>query len=413
MRYWATMMKEKGARGMTLHENRFRKMTLVQVILMAMSVFVSNALFAPAVIAQAHDQGDTPARAIEAEAEPFILETLADGLDFPWSLAFLPDGALLITERTGKVRLMEGGVLRPEPLANTPGTYTGGQGGYFDIVPDPAFEQNNRVYLALAVGTQKQSSTQIVRARLENNRFVDVKPLFTSSPRASSAHYGGKLLFLPDGTLTLTLGDGYQYRERAQGLDNTLGKIIRINTDGSIPGDNPFVGKGEAVNPAIYTYGHRSPQGLIRDGQTGSVYMHEHGPQGGDEINIVEAGANYGWPIATYGIDYSGARISPFQAYEGTRQPIKYWVPSIAPSGFAIYRGAAFPDYDGDLFVGALAGRALHRVQLSGDKVVGEDVLLKAKGERIREVRVGPDGLIYLLTDGPAGKLWRLKPRAE
>lgn len=382
-------------------------------LFLRLTVILLGMFVGSAALALAQVPSSVPTVVAEEDMQPFTVETLADGLDFPWALAFLPNGDVLITERTGKVRLMEDGALRPAPLANTPEPFVGGQGGYFDILSDPGFSENRLVYLALAVGTQKQSSTQIVRARLGEDGFSDVTPLFTSTPRATSAHYGGKLLFLPDGTLVLTLGDGYQERERAQGLGNTLGKIIRIKTDGSIPGDNPFVGRGDAVNPAIYTYGHRSPQGLVRDPKTGTVYMHEHGPQGGDEINIVSPGANYGWPIATYGIDYSGARISPFQSYEGTRQPIRYWVPSIAPSGFAFYRGSAFPDYDGDLFVGALAGRALHRVQLDGDRVVGEEVLLKAKGERIREVRVGPDGMIYVLTDGPDGKLWRLTPRSS
>lgn len=347
----------------------------------------------------------------QIESGPFVIETVAEGLAFPWSLAFLPDGSMLVTEREGRIRIIKDGALQPEPVRGTPEAYVKSQGGYFDIVLHPDYSQNKIVYLSYAHGKSNANATRVVRAIFDGEALENLEVLYEVRPtKDTPAHYGGRMAFLPDGTLLLTTGDGFEYREKAQLLNSALGKIIRINEDGSIPDNNPFTNKKGAL-PEIWTYGHRNPQGLIFDSQTGTTYMHEHGPKGGDEINIVEPGSNYGWPIATYGIDYSGAQISPFTEYEGTVQPIKYWVPSIAPSGFAIYRGEMFSEWDGDLLVGALAGRALHRVDMENGTVVGEEILLKDLGERIRDVRIGPDGAIYVTTDSENGRVLRLTPQ--
>ena len=385
--------------------DRFSLRNLLIAPLLVVAFFV--AAMVPGV---ARVQAQENARPLPESKDPrFTIEVIAQGLAFPWGLGFLPDGTILVTEREGQLRLIKNDLLVKTPVSNVPATFNEGQGGFFDVLADPNFAQNQLIYLSLAVGTAKSNATQIVKARLEGAVLRDVTPIFTSTRRATNAHFGGRLLFLPDETLLLVTGDGFEYREQAQRLDNSLGKIIRINTDGSIPADNPMASKGD-VEGVIWTYGHRSPQGLARDLATGTVYMHEHGPQGGDEINVVTPGANYGWPVATYGIDYSGARISPFTSYGDTVQPIKYWVPSIAPSGLAVYRGNQFPEFDGDLFVGALAGRALHRIDMENGSVIGEEILLKALRSRIREVRVGPDGFIYLTTDSPSGSVLRLVP---
>lgn len=347
----------------------------------------------------------------ESASGPFAIETVAGGLNHPWSLAFLPDGSMLVTEREGRLRVIRNGALDPEPVAGTPDAYVRSQAGYFDIVLHPEFAENHVVFLSYAHGTARANATRVARAVFDGKAFQNFKVIFEVRPlKNTAAHYGGRMAFTPDGKLLITTGEGFDFRERAQKLDTTMGKIVRINEDGSAPADNPFVGEKGAL-PEIWTYGHRNPQGLAVDPETDIIYMHEHGPRGGDEINIVERGANYGWPIATYGIDYSGAIISPYTEYEGTVQPIKYWVPSIAPSGLAVYRGPLFPDWDGDLLVGALAGKALHRVDMENGAVAGEEILLKDLNTRIRDVRAGPDGAIYVTTDKDDGEVLRLTPR--
>jgi glucose/arabinose dehydrogenase len=339
----------------------------------------------------------------------YRLLTLAEGFDHPWCLAFLPGGDMLVTERSGQLlRLSANGAERQE-INGVPEVFFHGQGGLFDVIPDPAFSRNRRIYLSLASGNGRANATRVVSALLADNRLNGLEILFTAQPAKNTPHhYGGHMAFLADGSLLLTTGDGFDFREQAQALDSLLGKTVRINTDGSPAVGNPFA-QGNDAGQAIWTYGHRNPQGLVVDVDTQRVFLHEHGPRGGDEINILEAGGNYGWPAATYGVDYNGARVSPYTELPDMVAPIKHWVPSIAPSGMALYRGDVFPEWEGDLFVGALVDREVRRIDLEGDRVVAEEALFAELGERIRDIRLGPEGLLYLLTDGPQGKLVRVE----
>jgi glucose/arabinose dehydrogenase len=349
------------------------------------------------------------AAAVAAEAD-YRLTTVAEGLDYPWCVTFLPAGELLVTERTGALRRISATGEVGAPIDGVPEVLVRGQGGLFDVALHPDFASNQLVYLSYAQGQPKANATRIARGRLTGNALTDVEVIFTVSPdKRTPQHYGGKFLFLADGSILLTTGDGFNHREEAQNRAGLLGKTVRINDDGSIPADNPYAGVADA-NPAIWTYGHRNPQGLAIDPDTGTVYLHEHGPRGGDEINVLRPGRNYGWPIITYGIDYSGAQVTPYRALPGLEQPMKYWVPSIAPSGFAVYRGDVFPQWNGDLFVGALVDQEVRRVDLEDGLEVGEEALFAELGARIRDVRVSPDGYLYLVTDASPGKVIRVDP---
>ena len=341
----------------------------------------------------------------------YQLETVAENFNYPWSIAFLPDGDYLVATRSGELRSVSQDGAVSEPLADTPDTYVAGQGGYFDVVLDPDFKSNDTIYLAFAHGLADANGTRVVSATLREDRIENVKPIFTVDPKKDTpAHYGGRLLFLPDGTLLLTTGDGFEYREAAQDKFSQLGKVIRINKDGSVPKDNPYA-NGQKGDPRVWSYGHRNPQGLAIDPDSGAVYLHEHGPQGGDELNLIEPGRNYGWPAITHGINYSGAYVSPFKEAPGMEQPLTYWVPSIAPSGLAYYQGDAFPQWRGDLFVGALVNREVRRIHMENGRAVAEEALFGELDSRIRDVREGPDGYLYLLTDSERGKLIRVKPK--
>lgn len=341
-------------------------------------------------------------------AAPPRIETIAIGLDHPWSLAFLPDGRTLVTERAGRLRMIGKG--QPTTTINgVPKVYEAGQGGLFDVVLHPQFATNGLIYLSYAAGTPDANFTRITRARLNGNALVDQKVIFEVAPaKDTPVHYGGRMAFLGDGTLAMTVGDGFDFREQAQKLGSGLGKIIRINDDGSLPADNPFVGRKNA-QPSIWSYGHRNQQGLAFDTVSGRLYEHEHGPRGGDEVNVITRGSNYGWPVATKGVDYSGASITPFQTYKRMVDGIVVWVPSIAPSGLAVYRGAMFPEMAGDLLVGALAAQELRRIDLdAGGKVVGQHRIFPEIKARIRDVRVAPDGAIWVTIDDAAGKVLRI-----
>ncbi len=349
-------------------------------------------------------------------ATEYQLETVAEGLDYPWSIAFLPDGGYLVSMRAGELRRIGPDGEIGSPVENSPDAHVSGQGGYFDVALDPEFAHNRILYLAYAAGTRRTNATQVIRAELSGNQLKNSSVIYRAKPAKKGAlHYGGRLQFLPDGTLLITTGDGYDYRDAAQDRLNHLGKTIRIHTDGSVPADNPFAQgsneRGERGAPRVFSYGHRNPQGLTHDLKTGRIYLHEHGPRGGDEVNVVEAGVNYGWPEASYGVNYSGTRVSDFQQIAGMRDSIWHWSPSIAPSGITLYRGTAFPKWEGSLFVGALRARHVRRLELDEhDQVASEEVLFADLGERIRDIRTGPDGLLYMLTDSNRGKVVRVRP---
>jgi glucose/arabinose dehydrogenase len=345
-------------------------------------------------------------------ATDYRIETVATGLDFPWNIAFLPNGDRLVTELGGQLRRITPDDTVGPPIDGVPPVYRMSQGGLFDVLPDPDFSDNQWVYLSFAAGEPKSNATTVARARLAGNTLTDLTVLFSATPKKTTAvHYGGRLAWLHDGTLLLTTGDGWEYREKAQGLETHFGKTIRMNKDGSPATGNPFP---EA--PYVWTYGHRNPQGLAVS-RSGVVYSHEHGPRGGDEVNVLVPGNNYGWPAITYGIDYNGAYVSPFTEAPGMQQPIHVWTPSIAPSGLMIYEGELFPEWRGDLFVSALVNNEVRRLQLKDGQVVAEEALFAELATRVRDVRQAPDGSIYILTDGKgdtadskAGQVLRVVP---
>lgn len=340
----------------------------------------------------------------------YRIDTLAEGLEHPWSIAFLPDGRMLVTERAGRLRLLGPDGLREAPVEGVPEAFVSGQAGLFEVALDPAFADNQWLYLSLATGTARSNHATLVRGRWVEDRLEDVTTLFTAWPgKTGDAHYGGRIAFLADGTLVMGLGDGFDYREDAQRLGNHIGSLIRINTDGSVPDDNPFVGRAGAL-PEIYSYGHRNVQGLVYDADNNRLWSHEHGPRGGDEINLVRAGHNYGWPLLTQGVDYNGALITPFTRIDGMTAPNWVWTPSIAPSGMALYSGELFPQWRGSLFVSALAAKKVVRVMLAGGRPVSEEALFTELDARIRDVRMGPDGALYLLTDASGGRVLRVLP---
>lgn len=341
----------------------------------------------------------------------FRVADVATGLSSPWSLAFLPNGDMLVTERPGRLRRIRAGALEKAPIAGAPKVAARGQGGLLDVAVHPDFANNGLIYLSYSGDGQGGVGTEVMRARLSGDRLEGGEVIFRVNPKTrGDGHYGSRFLFAPDGTLFVTLGDRYIFRDRAQKVSDHLGTIVRIKDDGSVPDDNPFKGRDGAL-PEIFSYGHRNTQGIALRPGTAQIWQHEHGPRGGDEINILKAGANYGWPKVTYGIDYDGSVISNRTTMPGMEPPVLHWTPSIAPSGMAFYDGGKFPAWRGDLFVGALALTHLRRVRLEGDKVVDQEVLLPSLDERIRDVRSGPDGFLYLVTDDPrSGRVIRLEP---
>jgi glucose/arabinose dehydrogenase len=345
-----------------------------------------------------------------AEPPPVRVATVAAGLNHPWSLVFLPSGDLLVTERNGGLRIIHDGKMEHEAISGVPASFAEGDGGLLGLALHPDFARNGLLYVCLTVGSTAANATSVIRGRLTGRALQSVTTIFTAVPfKRDALHFGCRLMFGPDGKLLVTLGDGRWYPYQAQALDNDLGKVVRLNDDGTIPADNPFARRWQA-RPEIYTYGHRNIQGIALNPLTGEVWIHEHGPKGGDEVNILHSGANYGWPMITYGIDYSGQVVSEKSAMPGMEQPVIYWTPSIAPSGMAFYTGSRIPEWRGDLFVGALAGRHLRRVHFVGGLVASQEVLLAELSERIREVCDGPDGYLYITTDAADGRILRLEP---
>jgi aldose sugar dehydrogenase len=342
------------------------------------------------------------------------VERIARGLRRPWSLAEMPDGAMLITELHHGLVLLRGGV--PNAVGGLPtNALRQNDSGFLDVLLDPDFAANRLVYVAFVEGNVEANRTAIWRARLDGDNLVDGRVIFrVSEAKAGPAHPGGRMLFLPDGTLLLSVGDGYDYRQRAQDKGSHLGKMLRLTRDGGVPADNPFVSQA-GVLPEIWTLGHRNIQGLARDPASGDIWSHEHGPRGGDEVNQLRAGQNYGWPTLSHGIDYDGTLITERAFAEGFARSSFYWAPSIAPSGLAIYRGTKFGGWDGKMLVGALAARGLIRLRRGGDSGlwVEDERMLTGPRLRIRDVRLAADGHVYILTDEENGQLWRLLPSAE
>jgi len=361
---------------------------------------------AVALAAPAIGRAQDPFRSARAS---YRLVTLSRDLEQPWSMAFLPDGRMLITERPGRLRLFANGRLERSPVGGVPKVYARGQGGLLDICLHPGFAQNGVLYLTYSGEGEGGAATVLARAQFRNNALVGVQRLFEALPRTSGGlHFGSRIAFDRAGLVYVTAGERYQ-RQRAQDLADLGGKVVRLRDDGTIPPDNPFVGRAGA-RPEIFSYGHRNPQGMAMHPVTGRIWLCEHGPRGSDELNLLKAGANYGWPLATHGIDYSGAIISPNKSLPGMEDPVRVWVPSISPSGLAFYTGDRFPGWKGSVFVGALSNNALFRIELDGERYLGEERLLVDRLPYIRDVRQGPDGLLYLVTHADDGGLYRLEP---
>lgn len=352
---------------------------------------------------------DAPHMAPSGETKVAIT-TFASGLEHPWSLAFLPDGRMLVTERPGRLRIVARDGALSQPLAGVPAVDAEGQGGLLDVVLDPRFAENSTIYLSYAEpGPDGTNGTAVARARLDGAQLADLKVIFRQQPKIrSNHHFGSRLVFARDGNLFVTTGERNSERDKAQDLGAHIGKIARITPDGGVPADNPFAGREDAL-PEIWSYGHRNVQGAALHPVTGELWTHEHGPRGGDEINIARAGRNYGWPVITYGREYSGPAIGEGTAKEGMEQPVQYWVPSIGPSGMAFHDGRGHPAWKDQLFVGALAAAQLVRLAVEPDgKVLHEERI--GIGKRVRDVREGPDGALYLVTDEDAGEILRIVP---
>ena len=367
-----------------------------------LAAFCSAAAFAAPATAQ---------EVIESEQESFTVETVAQGLAFPWSLAFLPSGEMLVSERDGALRVITGEGLREAAVSGLPeDLVVERQGGLLDLAPAPDFADSRLLYFTYSEGSPEANRIVLAHGRLNEalTALDDVEDLFkVNFEKERGFHFGGRILFNDDGTLFVTLGDGGNYQDEAQNPENHLGTVVRLNLDGSVPADNPEI---EGAAPGVYSYGHRNVQGIGRHPETGSVIAHEHGARGGDEVNVLRPGANYGWPVITYGINYNGTTITEDREADGMEQPIWYWNPSIAPAGLAFYDGEAFANWSGDLFVAALAGMTLQRLEMDGDRVISTEDLLTERDQRFRDVRVGPDGEIYVLVDDLEGDVLRLSP---
>ncbi len=370
-----------------------------------LAVTTASGLAAPTAVPTVAQAQDVTRSAKAA----YRLATLSRDLEQPWSIAFLPDGRLLITERPGRLRLFSNGRLERTPLSGVPKVYASNQGGLLDVCLHPEFVRNRALYLSYSAEGAGGAATVVARAEFTDGGLRNVTPIFEALPRTSGGlHFGSRIAFDRDGLMYVTTGERYQMR-RAQDLGDLGGKVIRLRDDGSVPSDNPFVGRAGA-RPEIFSYGHRNPQGLAMNPDSGRMWLVEHGPRGGDELNLLTAGANYGWPLVTHGIDYSGAKISDHKSLPGLQDPVRVWVPSISPSGLCFYTGQRFPGWRGSVFTGALSNEALFRIELDGERYRGEERLLVDRLPYIRDVRQGPDGLLYVVTHANDGGLFRLEP---
>lgn len=349
------------------------------------------------------------AETYKSEKVSFEVETFAEGLEHPWGLAFLPDGRMLVTERPGRLRIVSIDGTVSAPIAGVPEVYAQGQGGLLDVALAPDFARSRVIYLSYSEPGEGGAGTAVSRARLGDAGLENVQLVFRQAPKLSGgAHFGSRLVFSRDGHLYITTGDRRR-GETAQSLALEQGKVIRVMLDGSVPRDNPFASQANA-SAKVWSYGHRNLQGAALHPETGALWTVEHGAMGGDEINTPKPGRNYGWPAITYGVDYSGAKIGEGTAKAGMEQPVHYWDPSIAPSGMLFYTGDRFPAWKNNLFVGSLKFGRLVRLEVNGERVTNEERLLEGFRERIRDVRQGPDGLIYLLTDEDNGRVLRVEP---
>lgn len=372
-------------------------------------------LLPTAVACQQASPAQGPAQASpQPGSTPGVLraDTIVSGLANPWALAFMPDGRILVTEKPGRLRIVTTTGQMSEPLTGVPAVYARGQGGLLDVAIDPNFAQNRLVYLTYAEAGEGGAGTAAARGRLNAaaTGLENVQVIYRQSPKVEGGgHYGSRLVFARDGKLFITQGDRMNYRDRAQDLSQGQGKLIRINPDGTVPSDNPFVNHTGAL-PEIWSYGHRNMQAATLDPATGQIYTVEHGARGGDELNSPQRSKNYGWPVITYGVDYNGSRIGEGAEKEGMEQPVYYWDPVIAPSGATFYTGDVFPAWKGNLFVGSMTPGALVRLELNGGKVTKEERYLGELRVRVRDVQQGPDGLLYLVTDASNGLLLRVRP---
>jgi aldose sugar dehydrogenase len=361
----------------------------------------TSALAAPA-LARAQET-------LKSARAAYRLVTLSRDLVQPWSIAFLPDGRLLITERPGRLRVFANGRLEPRALAGAPAVRTGGQAGLLDVCLHPNFAQNRVLYLSYVAGDSNGAATTVARAELDDGGLGNVRVIFEALPRSHGRlNLGSRIVFDRAGLMYVSVGDRFQML-RAQDLGDLAGKIVRLRDDGSVPPDNPFVGRPGA-RPEIFTWGNRNPQGLALHPETGKIWEVEHGPKGGDELNILKAGANYGWPLVTYGVNYDGSKITDYRSLPGMEDALRTWVPSISPCGLSFYTGDRFPGWKGSLFTGALSNYALFRIELDGERYKSEERLLVDRLPYIRDVRQGPDGLLYLVTQSEEGGLFRLEP---
>ncbi|MGE0045217.1 MAG: PQQ-dependent sugar dehydrogenase [Hyphomonadaceae bacterium] len=354
---------------------------------------------------------ETPSAAAQpADAASLAVDVLARGLNNPWCVAFLPDGAMLITEKHGHIRRFANGQLSQALAGEPQNILRDGQSGLQDIALDPRFAENRLVYVSFMEEQEGARRLALYRARYDGQGLSEGRVIFRGSVRRGRNHPGGRMLFLPDETLLLVVGVPDDHRAEAQDLRSYLGKIVRLDREGRPPTDNPFHGRADAL-PEIFTLGHRNSMGLARDSETGVIWSHENGPRGGDELNLIRPGANYGWPTVTFGREYSGAIITNETSRPGFDDPVTQWTPSIAPSGLCVYRGQAFPSWQGDLLIGFLGGQQLRRLRVAERQVAEQTNLLTDRElPRIRDVREGPDGLLYVLTDGDDGELWRVRP---
>lgn len=370
----------------------------IMLVILSLTTFLNNEVFSQ-----------------EKSFPNYKVEEVAGELSFPWSLAFLPDHQLLVTERTGSVKLIDVKGSQQVVSGLPSDIYIKSQGGLMDVLLHPNFKENGWIYLSYSAGTDNHNALKVIRAKLVGDKLLNREEILLISPNKDTpVHYAGRMTFLPDGSLLVTSGDGFDYREHAQKMTSLLGKVIRVNDDGTVPPDNPFyVSSSHGVSRPllssyIYSLGHRNAQAILYDPAREVIFSNEHGPDGGDELNIIQKGLNYGWPVVTNGKDYMGSRISPFTEYPDMQQPLVDWTPSIAPSGMALYDGNMFKELRGDLLVSALKFKEVRWIQMRGTEVTGQLSLFKELNERIRDVRVDADGAIYLLTDSNNGKILRI-----